>query len=179
MEKIGFGGGCHWCTEAVFQSLIGVVNVEQGWIASHGSNSGLSEGVLVYFEEKEISLSTLVSIHLQTHSSTSTHQQRSKYRSAIYIHGPSQNDTITKILKQLQCDFDKPLITQILPLVRFKTNSTEYLNYYYSDPEKKFCQKYIDPKLKFLLSDYAQHIDGSKLNHIIESTKNEKHSLKD
>lgn len=169
MEKIGFGGGCHWCTEAVFQSLIGVVNVEQGWIASHGSNSNFSEGVLVHFEEKEIYLSTLVSIHLQTHSSTSTHQLRSKYRSAIYVHSAFQQEKITKILTQLQNDFDKPLVTKILPLVSFKTNSAEYLNYYYKDPERKFCQTYIGPKMNLLLRDYSQYIKSSKLKHITES----------
>lgn len=179
MNKIGFGGGCHWCTEAVFQSLIGVVKVEQGWISSHGSNSDYSEGVVVQFNEEEISLSILVSIHLQTHSSTSTHDLRSKYRSAIYVQNTCQHGEITKILKQLQSDFDKPLITQILLLVRLKANSATYLNYYYSDPAKKFCKTYIDPKMRFLLSDYSQYTNTSKLNHIIESTNNEKYSIKD
>ena len=83
-SKIGFGGGCHWCTEAVFQSLIGVEKVEQGFVASFNLHNELSEAVIVHFNHKRISLQTLIEIHLLTHSSTSDHAMRKKYRSAIY-----------------------------------------------------------------------------------------------
>jgi peptide-methionine (S)-S-oxide reductase len=73
MDKIGFGGGCHWCTEAIFQSLKGVENVDQGWISSVGEYSSLSEAVVAHFDSNLINLITLVSIHLHTHSCTSLH----------------------------------------------------------------------------------------------------------
>ncbi len=90
MEKIGFGGGCHWCTEAVFQALIGVEKVEQGWIASEGENDSFSEAVIVHFDESTIDLSTLTAIHLFTHSCTSEHSMWKKYRSAVYTFSNKQ-----------------------------------------------------------------------------------------
>ena len=62
--KIGLGGGCHWCTEAVFQSLKGVARVQQGWIASEGENTAFSEAIIVKYDPKTIDLKTLVAIHL-------------------------------------------------------------------------------------------------------------------
>ena len=74
VKKIAFGGGCHWCTEAIFQSLRGVQKVEQGWISStHPGASTLSEAVIVHFETSLISLDTLIEVHLSTHNATSNH----------------------------------------------------------------------------------------------------------
>lgn len=84
MRKVGFGGGCHWCTEAVFQSLVGVIKVEQGFIAPLEVRNAFSEAVVVHFNQDEIGLKNLIEIHLRTHNSTSAHSMRDKYRSAIY-----------------------------------------------------------------------------------------------
>lgn len=83
--RIIFGGGCHWCTEAVFQSLKGVRTVEQGFISSYGGNDTFSEGVIVHYNAAVISPMDLTAIHLHTHQSTVDHSMRGKYRSAIYI----------------------------------------------------------------------------------------------
>jgi len=56
MKKIGFGGGCHWCTEAVFQHVEGVEKVEQGWIASVAPHDRLSEAVIVHFNTTKVKL---------------------------------------------------------------------------------------------------------------------------
>lgn len=77
-SKIGLGGSCHWCTEAIFQSLIGVLKVEQGWISSEKGNTSFSEAVIVYFDDSIMSLNTLIEIHLYTHSCTSNHSMREK-----------------------------------------------------------------------------------------------------
>ncbi len=73
IDKIGFGGGCHWCTKAVFQSLNGVNNVKQGWIASDGEAFAFSEAVIVEYNAKIIPLEVLIEVHLRTHKSTSEH----------------------------------------------------------------------------------------------------------
>ena len=69
-SKIGFGGGCHWCTEAVFQFIEGVSKVEQGWISSVGDEEAYSEAVLLEVDTEQVSMESLVAIHLHTHSST-------------------------------------------------------------------------------------------------------------
>ena len=157
--KIGFGGGCHWCTEAVFQSLTGVDRVEQGWIASAGSNEHFSEAVIVHFNPQRIPLDVLIEIHLHTHKSTSNHSMRKKYRSAIYYFSESDGAQCTAILSLLQRDFEKPLITQVLPFVAFDPSAEKIRNYYYSNPQKPFCRRFIEPKLTLLLEQFKDHID--------------------
>lgn len=157
MNKIGFGGGCHWCTEAVFQSLKGVVKVEQGWIASSGSNDTFSEAVLVYFDPLEITQQILTAIHLYTHSCTSKHPMRDKYRSAVYTFSEEQAIDIDSIIKNLQIEFDKPIVTQVLPFVSFRENQERYRNYYRKNSENQFCANYIRPKLTLLREQFAKH----------------------
>lgn len=162
MQKIGFGGSCHWCTEAVFRSLKGVSYVEQGWIASDGKNALPSEAVIVHFEPGEINLETLVSIHLHTHSCTTEHAMRSKYRSAIYTFNDEQMEAGGQAIKNLQADFEEPIITTLLPFQTFKLNEEHYLDYYYKDPSKPFCQNIVNPKLKELLSRFRNQVDPAK-----------------
>ena len=73
LTKISFGGGCHWCTEAVFQALNGVTKVEQGWVSSTKEDNTFSEAVIVHFNSENINLKTLIEIHLRTHKSTKNH----------------------------------------------------------------------------------------------------------
>ena len=112
-SKIGLGGGCHWRTEAVFESLLGVACVNQGWIASNGKNSDYSEAVEVYFDPTVISLSELIEIHLHTHASRSNRPMHHKYRSTIYVHDDSQFEQAADILNDPRAEFDEALITQI------------------------------------------------------------------
>jgi Peptide methionine sulfoxide reductase len=86
IKKIGFGGGCHWCTEGIFQMLAGVTRVEQRFIRSDPPSDTWAEGVIVHFHPSVISLSTLIEVHLRTHRATAPYIARSKYRSAIYVH---------------------------------------------------------------------------------------------
>src|SRR3954453_16140998 len=84
VEKIGLGGGCHWCTEGIFQMLAGVAQVEQGFIRSGPPSDSWAEGGVVHFDPCVIGLPTLVEVHLRTHRATAPFIARSKYRSAIY-----------------------------------------------------------------------------------------------
>ncbi|MBL4648343.1 MAG: peptide-methionine (S)-S-oxide reductase, partial [Aureispira sp.] len=113
ITKIGFGGGCHWCTESVFQSLIGVQKVDQGWIASVNENESFSEAVVVHFDSDLIDLEILIKIHLHTHSSTSSHPMRKKYRSAVYTFAETQFNSAVKIIASFQDAFENKLITKV------------------------------------------------------------------
>lgn len=171
LSKIAFGGGCHWCTEAVFQSLIGVKKVEQGWVASTLQNNTFSEAVIIHFNSSEIDLKILIEIHLLTHKSTKNHSMRNKYRSAIYYFSENQKDKSKLILEELQSNFDNKIITQVLVFQQFKPSSAAFQNYYQTNPNKPFCKTYINPKLKLLLQKFSKQIDKSKVKHLISTTK--------
>jgi len=164
IHKIGLGGGCHWCTEAVFLSLKGVLSVAQGWIASDNENSSFSEAIVLEYESDVIPIDVLIAVHLHTHSATSKHSMRGKYRSAIYYFTDEDRDRALASLYGFQHEFDAPLITQVLPFMDFKLNIAEQLNYYYTDPSRPFCQTYIDPKIKMLLEKFSNNVDRDKVS---------------
>jgi len=156
IARIGFGGGCHWCTEAVFQNLKGVVRVEQGWISASGALE-FSEAVLVHFNPAKISIKDLIEVHLHTHKSTSSHYMRSKYRSAVYTFSSEQRLESEHILKLLQKEFQDKLIIRVYGFKDFKLSPEPYQNYYRKNRDKPFCKTYIDPKLQFLLRRFSKH----------------------
>ena len=164
-DKIGLGGGCHWCTEGIFQSLIGVHKVDQGWISSKGSSSDYSEAVIVHYHKNQIDLKTLIEIHLLTHSSASNHSMRNKYRSAIYTFIESQTFQASKILEDFQ-QANKHIITKVLPFKSFQLNKEDQLNYLYSQPDRPFCTTYIHPKLHMLMKNHSKNLDSHKLQQI-------------
>lgn len=166
VSKIAFGGGCHWCTEAVFQSIIGVEKVEQGYVASTTCNRDLSEAIIVHYNGKCVTLSTLIEIHLLTHNSKSDHSMRKKYRSAIYTFSKTQQNSVTDLLKGFQLKFHNKLITKVLPFSYFKPSREALKNYYFKNPEKPFCETYINPKLKLILQQFSEHVNSAKLSHL-------------
>jgi peptide-methionine (S)-S-oxide reductase len=169
LTKVAFGGGCHWCTEAVFQSLIGVEKVTQGWVASEEKNNTFSEAVIVYFKPEEINLKTLIEIHLRTHKSTSNHSMRTKYRSAVYYFSLNQKEKSLQIITTLQVGFKDKIITKIIAFKDFKPSSIAFQKYYESSPNKPFCKNYIHPKLQFLLKNFSNNVDRSKVSHLVST----------
>ena len=154
-EKIGLGGGCHWCTEAVFQSLKDVTEVRQGWISS-GEFPTFSEGILVEYDPDLIPLEILIKIHLSTHSSTSDHAMRNKYRSAVYAFTEEQRMEVERLIRALQGEYSKKIITQPLTFRKFKLNTEDYQEYYRKDPQRPFCRNVIAPKIRKLLREYGK-----------------------
>lgn len=146
----------------MFESLLGITYVNQGWIASSGDNSDYSEAVEVSFDPSVISLSELIEIHLHTHASRSNHSMRGKYRSAIYAYDDSQFKQATNSLDRLRASFDDPLITRVYGFESFKKNRAELTNYFYSAPDRPFCQSYIEPKLKLLMVRFNRHVNKKK-----------------
>jgi len=163
ISKIAFGGGCHWCTEAVFQSLKGVEKVEQGFVSSNGENEHFSEAVIVHFNSEDISLKILIEIHLHTHKSTSNHSMRTKYRSAVYTFLETQKVETKHIMRSLQKDFSNKIITQIIDFKSFKPSDEAYRNYYQKNPKKPFCETFINPKLRLLSSKFSKQVDSKKV----------------
>lgn len=161
-KTIALGGGCHWCTEAVFQSIKGVEKVEQGYVNSINENAALSEAVIVHFNPQIISLRVLIEVHLRTHKSTSNHSFRRKYRSAIYFYSKVQEDQILIHLEELQQSFKEKLQTKVLPFNAFKASREELQNYYFKDPKKPFCTQFIDPKLEILKEKFSENYQGIK-----------------
>ncbi|RDI10405.1 peptide-methionine (S)-S-oxide reductase [Flavobacterium sp. AG291] len=165
-KKAGFGGGCHWCTEAVFSSLQGVKSVKQGWIGSTGNNSYFSEGVIIEFDESVISFEILIAIHLYTHSSTSQHSMRGKYRSAVYVFDDRDAEIAMQTMDTLQSEFNEPFVTKVLPFKEFSLSRDELLDYYFSNPQKPFCERYITPKLKLIMERFSNVANNDKLKHL-------------
>lgn len=157
MAKVGLGGGCHWCTEAVFQSLRGVTDVAQGFIAPNAQLNAFSEAVVVCFDEQIITLEHLIFIHLHTHKSTKNHSMRAKYRSAIYVFDASTQERATQALIKAQSDFKEKLITKVVPFGRFKYSDERFHNYYRANPNKPFCESYISPKLAMLKRKFSRY----------------------
>ncbi len=166
MQKLGLGGGCHWCTEGIFSSVVGVHNVQQGWIASTAPHDSLSEAILLEFDTSTISLETLIAMHLHSHSATHEHSMRHKYRSAVYVFSEAQAQAAQSAIEAAQPDFEAPIITKVLTFDRFEGNSEEFLNYYHSNPDKPFCTTYIAPKLRALMQQFGKQLNADKVAHL-------------
>ncbi|MCP9236694.1 peptide-methionine (S)-S-oxide reductase [Lewinella sp. JB7] len=160
LERIGLGGGCHWCTEGVFVSLRGVVRVEQGWIASRSPYDTPSEAVIVHFDPGRITAGKLITVHLETHAAWSDHAFRGKYRSAVYYFRAREADHYRQLLAAVAGQTDRTLRTMVLPFKSFKPSLPEHRDYFRSDPERPFCRRYIVPKLNHLREQYPELLGG-------------------
>lgn len=164
--KIGLGGGCHWCTEGVFASLKGIEQVEQGWISATDLPEKMSEAVIVHFNPEIITLHDIMEIHLMTHSSSSAHNMRDKYRSAVYAFDENQFTEANMLLSRFREIWDRELITELLYFHSFKNNSPEFIDYFLTRPDAVFCERYIHPKLALLRVKYGIHLNLEKLNKL-------------
>ncbi len=156
--RIGLGGGCHWCTEAVFQALRCVERVEQGFIRSTPPHDAFSEAVIVHFEPRCIPLETIIEVHVRTHAATSDHRMRGKYRSAIYAFGEEQAGAARHILARLQKRMGQCLITRVLPFAGFRASDARFHDYYRTNPRRPFCRDHIDPKLALIRREFAREV---------------------
>lgn len=156
MANVGFGGGCHWCTEGVFQALRGVIQVNQVFVQSDAPWDTWSEGVIVNFDLSVISLAMLSEVHLRTHSATRARSPRSKYRSAIYIFEDNQRHEAELAIGSFVDEVGKPVHTRVLPLRRFRASDERFQNYYRTHPSRPFCRRYIDPKLDHIRQHFSE-----------------------
>ena len=155
--RMAFGGGCHWCTEAVFAALRGT-EVTQGYAASDPPDDAPSEAALVRWDERDVPLPVLVAIHLRTHASASDHQMRGKYRSAIYA---SEADAdAARAALAAEARETGPVVTRVLPLRAFTPSPPQFARYYETrGAEAPFCRTYIEPKLARLRREYGALVE--------------------
>ena len=155
MDRIGFGGGCHWCTEGVFQALRGVGAVAQGFLQSEAPADAWAEGVIVDFDPAVITLATLADVHLRTHSASGLYSPGGRYRSAIYVFGEHQRADASQAIARFANESGAPARTAVLPFTGFRPSDARYANYYRTDPDRPFCRRYIDPKLDYIRRHFA------------------------
>lgn len=89
-----------------------------------------------------------------------------KYRSAIYTFDNVQSEIVKDLLSGFQREFKGELITQVLPFQNFEQSREEITNYYYQNPERPFCETYINPKLKLLLNQFSEFVNQDKVGHL-------------
>lgn len=164
MELATFGGGCFWCTEALFQQLKGVSHVESGYTggtledpsypAICKGTTGHAEVIQVSFDPDIISYQDLLRIHLATHNPTTINQQGAdrgtQYRSAIFPHDEAQQASAKAVIAEMQQEYDTPIVTTIEPFEVFYKAEIEHQNYYNNHAEARYCQIVIAPKLRRL-----------------------------
>jgi peptide-methionine (S)-S-oxide reductase len=162
-EVATLGGGCFWCSEAVFSELKGVERVEPGYSGGSVPNptyeqvcsgtTGHAEVVQITFDPKVISFREILDVLFATHDPTTLNRQGSdvgtQYRSVIFYHSEEQKATAEKVIEELTKakTWDVPIVTQIEPFKAFYQAEEYHKNYFKRHPEQAYCQVIIAPKV--------------------------------
>ncbi len=161
-RKATFGGGCFWCTEAVFTMLKGVTKVESGYSGGRIDNptykevcsgmTGHAEVIEVTYNPGEISYSDLLRIHLSTHNPTTLNRQGAdagtQYRSIIFYRTETEKEAAHNVIAEIQLAFDDTIVTEVVPFQHFYKAEEYHQDYYANNTQEGYCQAVIDPKLK-------------------------------
>ena len=170
-NKATFGGGCFWCTEAVFEVLNGVTGVVPGYAGGHvvnptyeqvcGKRTGHAEVIQFAFDPAVVTYKQLVELFLVTHDPTSRDRQGNdvgpQYRSVIYAHDEEQAREATEVIAALDAAkvFAKPIVTEVEPLKNFSVAEAYHHGYFRAHPEQPYCASLIGPKLAKVRTKYA------------------------
>lgn len=181
MEKISetavFGGGCFWCTEAIFQNLRGVTAVTPGYAGGDtedpayeqvsGGATGHAEVIRVEFDPGVIRFTDLLEVFFALHDPTTKDRQGddvgTQYRSIILYTSPGQELSAREMIERLTKDrvYGNSVVTELKPLDKFYEAEQSHLNYYARNMDKPYCQTVINPKLLKLREKFGKLI-GSK-----------------
>jgi len=170
--KVVMGGGCFWCTEAIFSELQGVTSVKSGYSGGVLANptyrevcsgrTGHAEVVQITYQPQEISFEHLVRIHLTTHDPTTKDRQGadwgSQYRSIIFYQNEQEKSSAEKVINELQSLFDNPIVTELKQFEVFYEAEPNHQQYYANNPEAGYCQAVINPKLQKFRKNYQQRL---------------------
>jgi len=170
--KATFGGGCFWCTEAIFQEITGVEQVLSGYAGGEIKNptyrevcsgrTGHAEVIQVNYDPNLISYEQLLVVHLTTHNPTTLNKQGAdrgtQYRSIIFYQSNEEKKVAERVIERLQSHYDKPIVTELKKLEMFYEAEANHQDYYLSNPQGGYCQAVIDPKLRAFRENYAELI---------------------
>ncbi len=167
-----FGGGCFWCTEAVFDELRGVHSVVSGYAGGASKNptyeqvcgggTGHAEVIKIEFDPTQISFRDLMTVFFATHDPTTLNRQGNdvgtQYRSAIFYADEGQEQEASGFIKELDSakTFKKPIVTTLEPLTEFYPAEDYHQKYFANNPYQPYCQYMIPPKLSKLHKQFSQ-----------------------
>lgn len=173
LNEATLGGGCFWCTEAVFQRVRGVEKVTSGYSGGNvpgkptyreicSGRTGHAEVVRILFDPSVISFRDLLLIFMGTHDPTTLNRQGAdvgtQYRSVIFYHNPEQEKVAQNVLDELQAYFEQPIVTEVSPLINYYDAEDDHQNFYNQHSTQGYCQYVIDPKLEKLRAHFASFL---------------------
>lgn len=167
-----FGGGCFWCTEAVFQSLKGVLSVEPGYAGGDSphptyeevckGDTGHAEVIRIEYDPEEVSYRTLLTVFFASHDATQLNRQGNdvgtQYRSVIFPTSSEQEAQARAFIAELEASAAEgdPVVTTIEPFTAFYPAEDYHKNYYERNPNQGYCQVIIAPKLQKVQQEFAK-----------------------
>ncbi len=174
MEKVAFGGGCFWCTEAVFLLIKGVVSVTPGYAGGKTDNptynqvsmgtTGHAEVIQIEYEADQVSFEKLLEVFFASHDPTTINRQGNdvgtQYRSIILY----TTDEQKRLAEQTIADFtnaatySKPIVTEVVSLTRFYPAEEYHKNYYATHPDEPYSQIVIAPKVEKLKQKHPEFL---------------------
>jgi len=174
MELATFGGGCFWCTEAIFEQLEGVLMVESGYSGGHVENpsynsvingrSGHAEVIHITFDAKVLSFNELLDVFFNTHNPTTLNQQGAdrgtQYRSAVFYHNDTQKKATNEMINGLDKSgaFENKIVTEVTEFDAFYVAEDYHQDYYTNNKTQGYCQVVINPKLEKFQKMYKEKL---------------------
>ncbi|MYN16218.1 peptide-methionine (S)-S-oxide reductase MsrA [Rugamonas sp. FT107W] len=172
LETAYLGGGCFWCTEAVFARVKGVVDVESGYAGGHqpdptyeqvcAGGTGHAEVVKLQFDPAVIGFRDLLEIFFTIHDPTTPNRQGNdvgtQYRSVIFYQSPQQEATARQVIAQMAGVWDAPIVTELAPLTTYYPAEPYHQDYFTQHPLQSYCAFVVAPKVAKFKSIYAQRL---------------------
>ncbi len=171
-ETITLGGGCFWCTEAVYVNVKGVVDVESGYCNGHVPNvsyaqvctgtTGHNEVVKLVFDPAQISLREILEIFFVIHDPTSLNRQGAdsgtQYRSGIYFSKPEQQKEVKAFIAELTHEktFERAIVTEVLPLANYVMAEDYHQDFFANNPNQGYCVAVAGPKVTKFRKTFAR-----------------------
>jgi peptide-methionine (S)-S-oxide reductase len=157
-----FGGGCYWCTEAIFQMLPGVKSVTSGFAGGTkenpsyeevcAGNTGHAEVIHIEYDPAAVSYEKLLHTFWEAHDPTTLDRQGAdvgtQYRSIILYNDAAQKAAAEKSKAEAQKHFKQRIVTEIVPLKKFYAAKLDHQNYYRTHPNQGYCRAVIRPKVE-------------------------------